>query len=304
MHRRNFLRNAGVLTGASILLQQKALAAFFRTAEFNIKMLRNNVGIFTERGGTIGFILGKDGIAVIDSQFPDTSAHLIEELKKKPNPTIRLLLNTHHHGDHSSGNIAFKGLAEHVVAHQNSLINQKAVAEKQSTVDKQLFPDKTFDKDVKLKVGNEKITGYYFGAGHTNGDAIYHFEDTNIMHLGDLLFNKRHPFVDRSAGANMRSWITVLDKVQKQGNKNTLYIFGHSLNSGEETGTTEDIKKFQDYLGKVLQFAEAEIKRGVTKDEFIKNTAIPGVTEWSGSGIERPLTAAYEEISTTDNKKA
>lgn len=304
MHRRNFLRNAGVLTGASILLQQKALAAFFRTAEFNIKMLRNNVGIFTERGGTIGFILGKDGIAVIDSQFPDTSAHLIEELKKKPNPTIRLLLNTHHHGDHSSGNIAFKGLAEHVVAHQNSLINQKAVAEKQSTVDKQLFPDKTFDKDVKLKVGNEKITGYYFGAGHTNGDAIYHFEDTNIMHLGDLLFNKRHPFVDRSAGANMRSWITVLDKVQKQGNKNTLYIFGHSLNPGEETGTAEDIKKFQDYLGKVLQFAEAEIKRGVTKDEFIKNTAIPGVTEWSGSGIERPLTAAYEEISTTDNKKA
>ncbi len=304
MHRRNFLRNAGVLTGASILLQQKALAAFFRTAEFNIKMLRNNVGIFTERGGTIGFILGKDGIAVIDSQFPDTSAHLIEELKKKPNPTIRLLLNTHHHGDHSSGNIAFKGLAEHVVAHQNSLINQKAVAEKQSTVDKQLFPDKTFDKDVKLKVGNEKITGYYFGAGHTNGDAIYHFEDTNIMHLGDLLFNKRHPFVDRSAGANMRSWITVLDKVQKQGNKNTLYIFGHSLNPGEETGTADDIKKFQDYLGKVLQFAEAEIKRGVTKDEFIKNTAIPGVTEWSGSGIERPLTAAYEEISTTDNKKA
>ena len=304
MHRRNFLHNAGVLAGASLLLQKKAMASFFKTAEFNIKMLRNNVGIFTERGGTIGFILSKDGIAVIDSQFPDTSAHLIEELKKKSNPAFRLLLNTHHHGDHSSGNIAFKGLVEHVVAHQNSAANQKAVAEKQATLDKQLLPDKTFDKEIKLKVGDEKITGYYFGAGHTNGDAIYHFEETNIMHLGDLLFNKRHPFVDRSAGANMRNWITVLDKVQKQGNKDTVYIFGHSLNPGEETGSVENLKKFQDYLNKVLQFAEAEIKRGVTKEEFIKHTAIPGVSEWSGQGIERPLTAAFEELTSTENKKA
>jgi hypothetical protein len=117
------------------------------------------------------------------------------------------------------------------------------------------------------------------------------------MHLGDLLFNKRHPFVDRTTGANMRNWITVLDNVQKEGSKETLYIFGHSLNPGEETGTAENLKKFQDYLDKVLRFAEAEIKRGVSKEEFIKNTAIPGVTEWGGTGIERPLTAAYEEVT-------
>ena len=127
--------------------------------------------------------------------------------------------------------------------------------------------------------------------------AIYHFEEANIMHLGDLLFNKRHPFVDRGAGANMRNWIAVLDKVQKTAGKDTLFIFGHSLNAGEETGTAENLKKFQDYLDKVLKFAEAEIKRGVSKEEFVKNTAVPGVTEWSGQGIERPLTAAYEELT-------
>lgn len=295
--RRQFLRNAGILAGASLLFQKKALASFFKTAEFNIKMLRNNVGIFTERGGTIGFALSKDGIVVIDSQFPDTSAHLIEELKKQNSAPIRFLLNTHHHGDHSSGNIAFKGLVEHVVAHENSLTNQKATAARQNATDKQLFPDQTFDKELKLKMGDEKINGYYFGPGHTNGDAIYHFQKANIMHLGDLLFNKRHPFVDRSTGANMRNWITVLEKIQKEGSKDTTYIFGHSLNPGEETGTAENLKKFQDYLDKVLKFAEAEIKRGVSKEEFIKNTAIPGVTEWSGQGIERPLTAAYEELT-------
>jgi len=117
------------------------------------------------------------------------------------------------------------------------------------------------------------------------------------MHTGDLMFNKRHPFVDRSAGANMASWIKDLDKVIKKADKNTIIIFGHSLNPGEETGNKEDVKKFQDYLGKVLAFAESEIKKGVSKEDFIKNTSIPGVTEWSGQGIERPLTAAYEEFT-------
>jgi glyoxylase-like metal-dependent hydrolase (beta-lactamase superfamily II) len=298
MHRRNFLRNTSFLAGASLFFQKNLLASAFNTFDFNIRMLRNNVGIFTERGGTIGFLLSKDGILVIDAQFPDTATHLIEELKKRNTSPIRFLLNTHHHGDHTAGNIAFKGIAEQVLAHKNSLANQQATAEKQKTVDKQLFPTQTFDDKLKLKSGDEKLTGYYFGAGHTNGDAVYHFENANIMHVGDLMFNKRHPFVDRSAGASMRNWIVALGDIQKKGSKDTQYIFGHSLNAGEETGTAEDLKKFQDYLSKVLQFAEAEIKRGVSKEEFIRNTSIPGVTEWSGGGIERPLTAAYEELST------
>jgi cyclase len=148
-----------------------------------------------------------------------------------------------------------------------------------------------------LKVGDEKIKADYFGAGHTNGDAVFHFENTNIIHVGDLMFNKRHPFVDRTAGANISSWIEDLNHIIKKGDKNTLYIFGHSLNPGEETGTAEDLKKFQDYLHKVLAFAESELKKGVSKEDFVKNTSIPGVTEWTGQGIDRPLTAAYEEVS-------
>jgi len=297
MQRRTFIRNAGLMAGASILLQKSLIAQMFHTAPNNIRMLRNNVGIFTEKGGTIGFVITDEGILVIDAQFPDSAAHFIEEAKKQSNQPFTYLLNTHHHGDHTSGNIAFKGLVAHVVAHENSLINQKAVAEKSNSLDKQLLPDTTFTKDTKIKIGKEKISGDYFGAGHTNGDAIYLFENANVVHMGDLMFNKRHPFVDRTAGANITSWINVLDKAEKKYKKDTIFIFGHSLNPGEETGTAEDLKKFQDYLGKVLKFAEAEIKRGISKEEFIKNTAIPGVTEWTGQGIERPLTAAYEELT-------
>lgn len=297
MHRRIFLRNTGLMTAGTLLFQKNALASLFTSFDYNVKMLRKDVGIFTERGGTIGFLLSKDGIVVIDSQFPDTSQHLIEDLKKRNTNPFRYLLNTHHHGDHSSGNISFKGIVEHVAAHKNSLANQKNVAEKANSLDKQLLPDMTFGEDWKLKMGDEKLKGYYFGPAHTNGDAIYHFEDANIMHVGDLMFNKRHPFVDRSAGANMENWIKVLDKVIKKADKDTIIIFGHSLTPGEETGTTEEIKKFQDYLGKVLKFAEEEVKKGVSREEFLKNTAIPGVTEWTGSGIERPLGAAYDEVT-------
>ena len=297
MHRRNFIRNTGMFTAGGLLLNPKAFAGVLLPADYKVTMLRNNVGIFTERGGTIGFFLSKEGNLVIDAQFPDTAPHVIEEVKQRNPGALRLLINTHHHGDHTAGNIAFKGIAEKVLAHKNSLKNQRAVAEKNNTLDKQLLPDNTFDDELKLKFGDEKIQGYYFGPGHTDGDGIYHFENANIMHVGDLMFNKRHPFVDRSAGANMENWIKVLDQIVKKGDKDTLYIFGHSLNPGEETGNAEDLGKFQDYLGKVLTFAEAEYKKGVSKEEFIKNTSIPGVTEWSGGGIERPLTAAYEEVA-------
>jgi cyclase len=297
MHRRSFLRNTGMLSASALLFQKNALANMLNTADYNIKMLRDDVGIFTERGGTIGFLLSKDGIVVIDAQFPDTAQHLIDDLKKRSSNPFRYLLNTHHHGDHTSGNIAFKGVVEHVVAHENSLTNQKNVAEKSNSMDKQLLPDMTFTDDWKLKIGDETIKADYYGAGHTNGDAVYHFEKANIFHAGDLMFNKRHPFVDRTAGANMTQWIKDLDKVTKKADKDSIIIFGHSLNPGEETGTLEDVKKFQDYLGKVLSFAGQEIKKGVTKEEFVKNTSIPGVTEWTGQGIERPLTAAYEELT-------
>jgi cyclase len=297
MHRRSFLRNTGMLSASALLFQKNALANMLNTADYNIKMLRDDVGIFTERGGTIGFLLSKDGLVVIDAQFPDTAQHLIDDLKKRSSNPFRYLLNTHHHGDHTSGNIAFKGVVEHVVAHENSLTNQKNVAEKSNSMDKQLLPDMTFTDDWKLKIGDETIKADYYGAGHTNGDAVYHFEKANIFHAGDLMFNKRHPFVDRTAGANMTQWIKDLDKVTKKADKDSIIIFGHSLNPGEETGTLEDVKKFQDYLGKVLSFAEQEIKKGVTKEEFVKNTSIPGVTEWTGQGIERPLTAAYEELT-------
>lgn len=296
MNRRSFLQNSSLIFGALTLTQKKVLEEIFDPT-WKITMLRDNLGVFTERGGTIAFLLEKKGIIVVDAQFPDTSQHLIEELNKKYEKPFTLLINTHHHGDHTSGNISFKGIVPHVLAHENSLANQKRVAIAQKTEEKQLYPDQTFSDIWHQKFNKENISLSYFGRGHTDGDAMIHFEHANIVHMGDLVFNRRHPFVDRSAGASMKSWIEVLDKAVKKFDSKTLYIYGHALDGYDVTGSADDLKKFSDYLGHVLQFAESEIKAGKTKEEFLKNTEIPGNTEWKGDGIQRPLQAAYEELT-------
>lgn len=295
MKRDQFIRQTAFTIGALTLSQRNLLASFVEDP-WKITMLRNDIGIFEERGGTIAFLLNKKGIAVVDSQFPDPSKHLIAELQKKSSKPFKLLINTHHHGDHSGGNIAFKGLVEHVLAHENSKINQEAVAKKNKSEDKQLYPDQTYSDTWCQKLGKEKICLHYFGAGHTNGDSFVHFQHANIVHCGDLLFNRRHPFVDRSAGANIQSWIKVLDKALGKFDRDTLYVFGHAASGYKVTGNADDLKKFQEYLGNVLKFTEAEIRAGKTREEFIKNKIIPGSDEWKGDGANRPLEAAWDEL--------
>lgn len=298
MQRRIFLRNAALAAGGVMLAQQHLLASLWQQPGFKITMLTKNAGIFTERGGTILFLLGKDGIVTVDAQFPEQSQHLIDELKKQSQEPFKLLINTHHHFDHTAGNISFKGITEHVLAHENSLKNQQAVAVAQKNEDKQLYPDEIFGTRWCAKVAGEKICLYYFGAGHTNGDSLVHFGHNNIVHMGDLVFNRRHPFVDRSAGANIKSWINVLDKAQKQFNDKTTFVFGHAGDGYNVTGNKDDIKAFSTYLANVLSFTDAQIKAGKSKEEILKATEIPGSPEWKGDGIQRPLTAAYEELTT------
>lgn len=295
MQRRNFLRSsalAGLLT-----LSSKELFAFFADPVYKVTMLTDSIGIFTEKGGTIAFLLSNEGIVVVDSEFPEQAKHLIDDLKTRSNKPFSLLINTHHHGDHTAGNIAFKGIVGHVLAHANSKINQQNSAIKNKTEDQQLYPDQTYTSTWCQKFGKEKICLYYSGPGHTNGDSIIHFQHANIVHMGDLVFNRRHPNIDRSAGASVKNWINLLDRCGKKFDNKTKFVFGHAAEGHEVTGTQEDLKAFKNYLEQLLTFTEAEVKAGKSKEEFLKNKFIPGNTEWIGDGIERPLTAAYEEVT-------
>lgn len=172
-----------------------------------------------------------------------------------------------------------------------------AVARRNQNEDKQLYPDTTFNDNWKLKIGSEQLTAYYFGEGHTNGDSIIHFENANVVHLGDLLFNKRYPFIDRSAGASIKHWIIVLDQVQKTFDNETIYIFGHAFDPKEVTGSIKEINSFRSYFEKLLTFVGNEIKSGKGKDEIIKSTTIPGVVDMNGDSLNHSLQMAYEELT-------
>ncbi|MEO5890870.1 MAG: MBL fold metallo-hydrolase [Ferruginibacter sp.] len=297
MQRRTFLRNATLTLTSLAFFSNRTLSQLLADPAWKITMLTKEIGVFTEKGGTIIFMLSKDGIVVVDSQFPEQSQHLIDELKKQSQQPFRLLINTHHHGDHSSGNISFKGLVPHVVAHANSKLNQERVAKEKKNEDQQLYPDQTYTTTWCEKIGNEEICLQYFGAGHTNGDSFVHFTKANIVHVGDLVFNRRHPFVDRSSGANISSWIKALDKAGTTFDKKTKFVCGHAAEGYDIVVTKDDVSLFGDYLGKTLQFVEGEIKAGKTKEEIVKATGIPGAPEWKGDGIDRPLGAAFDELS-------
>ncbi|RFZ95555.1 MBL fold metallo-hydrolase [Mucilaginibacter conchicola] len=297
MQRRKFLINTALTAGSFSLLGNRSLAAMLAAPEYKLTPLRNNVGIFTEQGGTIIWMVNKEGIVCVDAEFPEQAGHLITELKKKSEQPFQWLINTHHHGDHTSGNIAFKGLVKNVAAHANSLTNQKAAAQKQGNDDKQLYPDTTYTNNWKVKVGDERITAHYFGAGHTNGDSFIHFENANIVHCGDQVFNRRYPYVDRSAGASCRHWAVALEAAQKQFNKDTIFVYGHAFDPEKVVGTMADLKAMQNFMERLVDYVGSSIKAGKTKEQILATTAIPGVTEWKGDGIERGLTAAYEELT-------
>jgi cyclase len=297
MNRKSFLQTGLFTVGAVALANQRLLAGLLQQPLWKITMLSDQVGIFTERGGTIAFYIYKDGIIVVDAQWPEQSKHLIDELSSKNNQPFELLINTHHHVPHTAGNISFKGKVKHVLAHENSKANQMKNAKLMKEENRQLYPDITYKETWCEKFGKENICLYHFGAAHTNGDSIIHFEHADIAHVGDLVFNRRHAGIDRSGGASVKNWIEVLKKIYTDFGRRTKFVFGFAGEGQKLIGTKDDVKAFSNYLQLVTLFVETEIKRGKPKKDIIKAKGIPGAPDWKGEGLDRTLSAMYDELT-------
>lgn len=293
MKRRSFVLSGSLAVTFSAFTP---LMKMINPAEYQMKLLRRNVGIFNEKGGTIGWLIQPDGIVVIDTQWKEQSEHLISEIRKQDDGLVQLLINTHHHGDHTSGNIAYKGIAKHILAHANSKANQETVAKKNNNAADQLFPDLTYTDRWQQSIGDEIIDIQYLGPAHTNGDSIIHFQNANIVHCGDLVFNRRYPYIDKTAGASIENWIEILQQLQAYYDNEAIFIFGHTREGYEVTGNKSDLSAFADYLTALMEFVSAEIRSGKSKDQILLAKEIPGAPQWIGDGIERSLNAALEEL--------
>jgi cyclase len=251
-------------------------------------------------GGSIGYLVNADGALAVDSQFMQTAEICVAGLKQRAPKGIELLINTHHHGDHTGGNAAFKPVVKRIVAHENCLAWHRKVAEQAGNAAQQAFADTTFTDDWKVTFGDETVHARHLGPGHTSGDAIIFFEKANIVHGGDLLFRRVHPRVDGPAGASVRNWITILDKMASSHGADTIFIFGHGQDN-QTRGTVADVKFFRDYLSAAMNHAQKAVQAGQSKEEAAKVEALPG---FESVALVNPrinlagvIEAAYDEIA-------
>ena len=260
--------------------------------------LRRGVGIFNGQGGTIGWLVNRDGVLVIDSQNAAAAQACIEGLGERSSQPIDLLINTHHHGDHTGGNQVFQPVVGSIVAHENSASWQRRTADDQST---QSYPDTTFADEWETTIGDETIMAKYYGAGHTSGDIVVTFEQANVVHMGDLMFNRLHPFVDRSSGARIENWVAVLEQVTGAHSADTIYIFGHGSSGAGVTGSRTDLIHLRDYFSAALELTRRDMQAGRSKEEIAGADALPGFDDYVSPfpllSLGGVLGVAYDELS-------
>jgi len=301
--RRDFLATSAAAALAGTLGRPSLVRALQgQAAQPVFTPIRRNVGFFTMRGGTIGYLVNRSGVVVVDSQFPAEAKACLDGLNERSGGRpVDLLINTHHHGDHTGGNLSFRGAAKKVVAHVKADEHMRQPPGGQPPVD-QLYPDTTFTETWLASVGDERVSARYYGRAHTSGDAVITFERANVAHMGDLMFNQRHPVVDRAAGATIRNWMTVLERVPRDHAKDTVYIFGHGNTGLPVTGNQGDLARFRDYLGALLAFVESQVKAGRSRDEVLAMRApLAGFESFGPFGqanARDALTCAYEEVTT------
>lgn len=266
--------------------KEKARAIFdaLTVGKGKLATVRGNVSIFTNRGGTVGLLETSDGFVVIDAQFPDSIQPLVDSITAKEGKPVQFLCNTHHHGDHTAGNIAFKDQVETIISQTKVPEYQKIRAEENESLDKQLYANTLFDNEHQFELGGDTVKAYHYGAGHTYGDAIYHFEQDNVVHMGDLVFNKTFPFFSPKDGANAHNWVAILGKAIDKFDEDTKFIFGHASDSAFLTGSKEDLKNQKQLIENSIDFVEKQLnKEGKTPQEIIENyTFIPGFESWEG----------------------
>jgi glyoxylase-like metal-dependent hydrolase (beta-lactamase superfamily II) len=308
--RRRFLTSSSLALAAAAL-DWRTLLAHGRSGQLAqqpdlLTPLRRTIGTFTGQGGTIGWHIDGKSVVVVDSQFPASAKTCLDAVNARTaSRPLDYLVNTHHHADHTGGNGVFRPAARKILAQANVPRLQMEAAARaaqaaqpgQPPQPEQVVADTTFDKTWREPVGDEVMSLKYYGPAHTSGDAVITFEKANVAHAGDLVFNRRHPVIDRPAGASIANWIKVLEGTVADHDDGTIYIFGHAGPNFPATGGKGDLLYMRDYLTALLDLVRGEMKTGKPRDVIIKITdPLKGFPD-HGPLIERVLTAAYDELA-------
>jgi cyclase len=235
----------------------------------DVDKVKDNLFVLKGGGGNTAVFVTADGVVVVDAKNPGWGAPILDKIKTLTTKPVKMLINTHTHGDHVSGNVEFPATID-FVAQENTKANMEKmpIFKEHGGVG---MAKRTFKDKMTLGKGADQIDLYYFGPGHTNGDAIVVFPALRTAHIGDLFASKSLPLVDGDNGGSVLHYPETLNKAHK-GIKNVdTLINGHS----NTTTTWADLKEYADFNQDFLTWAQAELKAGKTPAQAAEEWKVP-----------------------------
>ncbi len=231
--------------------------------EIEIKTTDIGDGIYTlaGMGGTIGVSVGEDGVFLIDDQFQPLADKILAAIADITDKPIRFVVNTHWHGDHRGSNAEMAAAGGLLVAHDNVRVRMAAEGPQQAAPE--ALPVVTFSDSVTFHFNGHEIAVLHPIDAHTDGDAVVHFVEIDVIHAGDILFNGIYPFIDLDSGGTIEGFLHAMEVIESMAGPDTRIIAGH----GDASATDDDMRKNIAMLKTTRDRVQALIDEGKTLDE-------------------------------------
>ena len=177
-----------------------------------IKKVRDNLYVIPGAGGNTTVFVTQGGVVLVDTKLPNNGEPIVNQVRTVTDRPVSTIINTHSHPDHIGSNDYFPPSVEKVT-HENTKKSMEANPRVASNP--AVMPTKTFTDTLTLGSGKDRIDLYYFGAGHTNGDAFVVFPALRAMAAGDIFAWKMAPLIDPMAGGSVVALPDTLEKALK-----------------------------------------------------------------------------------------
>ena len=256
-------------------------------------------------GNTTVFITDT-GVVLVDTKYPGYGKAILDQVKSVTDKPVTMIINTHTHADHTSGNSEFPRTVD-IVSHENTKTNM-AKMDQFKGGNAVFLPKKTFKDKMQLQAGKDRIDLYYFGAGHTNGDVVIVFPALRTAVMGDLFARKWAPLVDANNGGSAVAFPQTLAKAVTGLKDVDTVITGHSTTTiGSGSGVTfvrsnpvmkwADLREYTDFTRDFVEAAKAAMKAGKTVDEAVSGLKLPDkYKDYNRTNLKADVQLVYDEL--------
>ncbi len=258
MNIRHAILAASVALAAPLL--SHAQAPDWDTIEFQVTDLGSGIYMLMGYGGNLGLSVGEDGVFLIDDEFPQLTDKLLAAIAEITDQDVDFVINTHWHGDHTGANAPLAESGTTVVAHENVRVRMAASGRPQSMG--KALPVLTFSDRVTFHFNGQTIAVTHPKDAHTDGDAIIHFVEADVMHAGDVLFNGLYPRIDFASGGTIAGFIAALETLHAEAGPETRIIAGHG-----PLGSRDDIAAKIDMLKGARDAVQDLVDQGMSVEE-------------------------------------